>query len=92
MNWTTPKTSNSRNSIRNQFLEAVSVHADLSATVFVRPPGEEAYEATLLGWDDFTLVVRDQMGHMELIWQGPGLRISPAKGTKFSPPQEEGKK
>lgn len=89
MNWTTPRTNNSRNAIRNQFLESVSVHANLEATIFVQPPGEEAYEATLLGWDDYTIAVRDKMGHMELIWQGPGLRISPAQNTKFSLPSQK---
>lgn len=85
MTWSTPRVANNRNALKNHFLQSVSVQSNMDARVNIEIPGKTMYQAALLGWDDYTLVLRTQSGRLQLVWQGPGLRVSPVGEDFLSP-------
>lgn len=80
MNWPTPGTNRGRNAARNKFLGACSIHAHPDARVIVDTPGRPSFQATIVGWDDYTIVILGESGRPGLLWQQPGMRISPLHG------------
>lgn len=75
--YTTPSTGRGRNATRNLFLSKCSISAHPSARVTIELPGRPPMEGALLGWDDYTLVLRSAAGRVSLIWQAPGMRVVP---------------
>lgn len=80
MKWPTPAENKSKNAARNKFLGACSVHAHPKAKIMVEIPGKASFQAALLGWDDYTMVLQRENGRVLLVWQAPGLQVAPLHG------------
>lgn len=81
MKWPTPAENKSKNAARNTFLGRCSIHAHPDAKIVVEIPGKTTFQAALLGWDDFTMIIERDNGKVMLIWQIPGLVVSPVDGV-----------
>jgi hypothetical protein len=86
--FSTPGKDRAKNAAKNKFLSLCSTHAHPDARIVIEMPGTPTFQAELLGWDDYTMVIRRDNGRLTLIWQQPGMKISPADNKMYPPTKE----